>query len=165
MESIRFEELTAERLPEVMEIYNYYILNTTATFHTRALTQEQMKEVVFFANPRYKTFAIISGGRLCGYVILSQHKKREAYDGTAEISIYLRQEYAGKGIGSQAVRFIEHYAREQGIHVLIATICGANNRSIRSMEKNGFEKCAHYKEMGRKMGQLLNIVAYQKILR
>jgi L-amino acid N-acyltransferase YncA len=50
------------------------------------------------------------------------------------------------------------------MHVLMATICGENDKSIRLFEKNGYFKCAHYKEVEEKFGELLDVVAYQKIL-
>lgn len=162
--SIKFEELTLEHLSEVLKIYTYYVLNTTATFHSNPLTMNEMKELVIFDNPKYKSFIILHDNIICGYVILTQHKKREAYDGTAEVTVYLKENYTGKGIGSQAVKFIEEYALTKDIHVLVATICGENNKSIGMFEKNGYEKCAHYKEVGRKFGKLLDVVAYQKII-
>ncbi|WP_394325579.1 GNAT family N-acetyltransferase [Methanosarcina barkeri] len=54
--------------------------------------------------------------------------------------------------------------KKQNIHVLIATICGENSKSINLFVRNGFSKCAHYKEVGEKFGQLLDVMAYQKII-
>ena len=159
-----FKELRNEDLPEVAKIYNHYVLNTTATFHAHPLTLEEMHELVFFENPKYRSFTITDDQALFGYLIITQHKKREAYDGTAEVTVYLKPEYTGKGIGSTAIRFAEELAIKSGIHVLIATICGENNSSIKLFEKNGFAKCAHYKEVGKKFGQWLDVVAYQKVL-
>ncbi len=164
MNKYRFEELKEEYLPEVASIYNYYVLNTSATFHAHPLSTDEMRELVFFESPRYKTYAIVDDHTLFGYLIITQHKKREAYDGTAEVTIYLKPEYTGKGIGSPALRFAEEVAKKFGIHVLVATICGENNMSIKLFEKNGFVKCAHYKEVGKKFGQWLDVVAYQKII-
>lgn len=162
--NIKFEELNSEHLHEVLEIYTYYVLNTTATFHSSALTTDEMKELVIFDNHKYKSFVILLDNFICGYVILTQHKKREAYDGTAEVTVYLKENYTRRGIGSQAVKLIEEYALTKDIHVLVATICGENSKSIGMFEKNGYEKCAHYKEVGRKFGKLLDVVVYQKII-
>lgn len=164
MNDIKFREMQIEHLPSVLEIYNYYVINTTATFHAHTLTIDEMKELVFFDNPKYRTFVIVDNGVICGYVILTQHKKREAYDGTAEVTVYLRHDYVGKGVGSLAVKFIEQYASTKELHVLIAGICGENSKSINLFERNGYMKCAHYKEVGKKFGKLLDVVAYQKIL-
>jgi phosphinothricin acetyltransferase len=142
----------------------YYVLNTTATFHARTLSKNEMQELVCFDNSKYKTFVMIEQGEVRGYVIMSPYKKREAYNDTAEVAVYLKHDKLGRGLGSLAVNYIEDYARSQSIHALIATICGENIRSIRAFEKNGYEKCAHYKEVGQKFGKLLDVVAYQKIL-
>lgn len=164
MNRIHFEELTAEQLPEAAAIYNHYVLNTTATFHAHRISTDEMSGILFFDNPKYRTYAVMEGDCFRGYVLLTQHKKREAYDGTAEVTIYLDPDSVGKGLGSLAVQHIETVAKTSGIHVLVATICGENEQSIRLFERNGFVKCAHYKEVGEKFGQLLDVVAYQKII-
>ncbi len=164
MNNIYFEELNEARLNEVLDIYNYYVLNTTATWHLHTLTAEEMRELVFSKNDLYRTYIIQDDTGLCGYVSLRQWKTREAYSCTAEISIYLRAECSAKGIGSVALQHIERYAKEKGIHVVIAGISGDNTSSIKLFEKNGFIKCAHYKEVGIKFGKLLDVLEYQKII-
>lgn len=159
-----FHEMKEEDLDNVLHIYSYYILNTTATFHSRLLTRDEMSEIVFFSSEKYKTFVICEEAEVCGYVLITQHKKREAYDDTAEVTIYLKPAYIGKGLGSMALKYIEEYAKIQRLHVLVATICGQNEASIRLFEKNCYSQCAHYKEVGQKFGKLLDIVAYQKII-
>lgn len=164
MDTYRFEKVAEKDLASVTEIYNYYVINTTATFSEKPFSCSEMRELVFFDNPRYSAFVILEGENLCGYCILTQFNKREAYDHTAEITIYLKPEYTGKGIGTVAVQFIENVAKGRGIHVLIAIICGENTASIKLFEKNGYEKCAHYKEVGKKFGRFLDVVSYQKII-
>lgn len=164
MDNLEFNKLTPEELPAVLDIYTYYIENSTATFHMHPLSLDEMRGIVFFEDPKYRTFTIKMDGELCGYVLLTRYKPREAYDGTAEVTVYLKPEYTGRGMGEEAIRFIEKFARQKQFHVLVAIITGGNSPSIRAFEKNGFVKCAHFKEMGKKFGQLLDVVAYQKIL-
>jgi phosphinothricin acetyltransferase len=164
MISVKFEELREEHLKDVLDIYNWYVLNTTATWHYHTLDAEEMRGLVFSADDRYGTSVIKDGDTVCGYVSVRQYKTREAYGDTAEIGIYLKPDYCGKGIGAAAVEHIETFAREKGIHVLIASISGDNDGSVRLFEKTGYEKCAHFKEVGRKFGKLLDNVALQKIL-
>lgn len=164
MSDYLFKEAREEHISDLLDIYNYYVLNTTATFHSKSLTEEAMKELIFFNNPKYRTFVIVKDEIICGYVLLTQHKSREAYDRTGEVTVYLRPESIGTGIGSLAVKYIEEFAKSKGFHVLIATICGENHQSIKVFERNGYEKCAHYKQVGSKFNQWLDVVAYQKIL-
>jgi phosphinothricin acetyltransferase len=46
--------------------------------------------------------------------------------------------------------------------VLVGTLCGENHASIRLMEKSGYSRCAHLKNIGEKFGKLLDVVVYQK---
>lgn len=164
MEDYQFEIIKESDLPIVLDIYNHYVLHTTATFHANALSLSEMRELVFFENPKYRTYVIKENAHVLGYVLLTQHKKREAYDTTGEVTIYLSPDQIGKGLGGLALTFIETVAKENGFHVLLATICGENEKSIGVFERNGYVKCAHYHEVGRKFGKWLDVVAYQKLL-
>lgn len=162
--TITFEAIKPQHLQQVLDIYSYYVLNTTATFHINPPSLEEMARMVFFDNPRYQTFVILEAEIVCGYVLVNQFKSREAYDRTAEVTIYLRPDYAGKGVGSQALQYIEKYAADQDIQVLVAVISGDNQKSMDLFARNGYTKCAHYRQVGEKFGQLLDMVAFQKIL-
>lgn len=164
MSNYFFIEAAKEHLPILRDIYNYYVLNTTATFHSKPLAIEEMEGLIFYMDSKYKTFVIQTGEKILGYVVLTQHKNRQAYDKTGEVTVYLQQNFIGKGIGSSAIKFIEEYAKGLGFHTLIATICGENVGSINVFIRNGYEKCAHYKQVGSKFGKWLDVVAYQKLL-
>lgn len=161
---IIFEEMKEEYLKEVLSIYNYYVTNTTVTFNMHILNEDEMREIIFFDNHKYKSYIIKWQDTIIGYVTFSQYKKREAYDNTGEIGIYLKQDYIGKGIGKEALCFIEEIAYKQNVHVLISSICSENYGSVSLFEKNGYNKCGHYREVGKKFGRWLDVVVYQKIL-
>jgi phosphinothricin acetyltransferase len=160
----RFEVMTEAYLPQVLEIYNYYILNSTATFHYHPLTLAEMREILFFEDPKYTSYAILDDDELCGYCILCPFKKREAYNISAEITVYLKPGATGKGLGGEAIRHIAAVAETRGIHSLIAIICSENTASVSLFERNGYHQCSHYREIGQKFGRLLDVVCYQKIL-
>jgi phosphinothricin acetyltransferase len=164
MVQVGFLEITEAYLSQVLDIYNHYIQNSTATFHIQPLTWEEMRRIVFFTDPRLKTYIALDREKLAGYCILGRYKEREAYAITAEVTIYLHPKYTGRGIGSQALKFIERLARQNQFHSLLSGICGENSASIKLFEKNGYTRCAHYKEVGEKFGRLLDLVYYQKLL-
>ena len=123
-----------------------------------------MKKEILTGHPKYKSFLIKCDNSACGYCYLSQHNKRSAYDRTAELSLYLKPEYSGKGSGKITIEKIEKIARANGIKNLIGIIAEENIQSVNLMNKCGFVKCAHFKKMGEKFGRILDVVAYQKIL-
>jgi phosphinothricin acetyltransferase len=101
----------------------------------------------------------------CGFCYFSQYKKRQAYDRTAEISLYLKPEYTGRGIGKDVLTYLENVAKQNGISVLIGIISGDNENSIKLFERTGYEKCAHFRQVGEKFNKILDVVSYQKIIR
>lgn len=162
--NIEFIDMRDEYLPAVLDIYNYYILNTTATFHAKPLDTDGMKDILYPENKRFRSFLVMDGEAVCGYCILAPYSKREAYASTAEATIYLKHGYTRRGIGRQTLRYLESQAELGGFHTLIAVICGENKDSINLFAGAGYEKCAHYKEVGMKFGRYLDTVCYQKIL-
>jgi L-amino acid N-acyltransferase YncA len=157
-----FSPVTNADLAAILAIYNHYILNSTATFHSESLSREDLEEFLFVAHPKYPSFLIRDRGEIIGYCFVTRYKKRQAYDRSAELSIYLKPGFTGKGIGLAALDQLEAAAKSAGIHVLIGTICGENHASIRLMEKAGFSRCAHMKHIGEKFGKILDVVIYQK---
>lgn len=146
------------------DIYNYYVENTTVTFHSELLNVDEMREILYFKNPRFCSYTILSGSEIIGYIILGYYKPRQAYDFTAEVTIYLHPNQIGKGIGNKVMPFIEELARQRNFHALLGVICAENQASINLFKKFGYWECAHFKEVGQKYNRLLDVVIYEKIL-
>jgi len=164
MRQLTFEEISETHIEEVREIYNYYVRNTTISFDLEDVTLDQMKISVINENPRFKSFVIYENGTMKGYVLLTQYKKKQAYDICGEVTIYLKPDCLGEGIGSHALLHIERIAREQGFKTLVTTICSENARSIALFEKHGYVQCALYREVAIKFNRSLDIICHQKIL-
>lgn len=164
MEKIRFEGLRNVDLPAVKEIYDWYITNSTATFHTEPIRIDQLKEFIYIDHPLYKSYVIYLDNEIAGYCFLTNYKKRQAYDRTAEVTVYLRSGVLRKGIGKTALDHLEHVARGMGLKNLIGVISGDNESSIALFEKAGYRKCAHYKNVGEKFNKVLDVVSFQKEL-
>jgi L-amino acid N-acyltransferase YncA len=162
--SIEYMEMKEEHLPIVLEIYDYYVQNSSATFHTGNVTLNELREFMPVNHPKYKSYLIKSEDEVLGYAYLSQFKKRAAYDRTAEITVYLKPGITGKGIGVEALKFLELQARKLNIKVLIATISGSNEHSLHVFEKLGYFCCGQFKEVGEKFGKILDVYTYEKIL-
>jgi L-amino acid N-acyltransferase YncA len=163
-EIIEFKKTTYSDIPILCEIFNYYISDTTCTFYTEKLTIDQFSHNLLFENSKYTCQSIFVDSEIIGFVSLVQHKAREAYNLTGEVSIYIEKGHTGKGIGSKAIEFIENYAVSNGFHTLIATVCGENLNSIKLFERSNYNKCSHFREVGRKFGRFLDVVSLQKII-
>ncbi len=159
---VEFSPVTREDLDEIAEIYNYYILTSTATFHNDRISPGEMEEFLFISHERYPSFIIRDDDRTAGYCFLTRYKNRQAYDRSAELSVYLRPEFTGRGIGRAALEHLETAAKRSGIHVLVGTLCVENQPCIRLMESSGYSRCGYLRNIGEKFGKVLDVVVYQK---
>jgi phosphinothricin acetyltransferase len=159
---IEFNEIREEDLYEVKKIYDWYIENSTATFHTEPVGLDQLKEFIYIKHSLYKSYIIYLDQEIAGYCYLTNYKKRQAYNRTAEVTIYLKPGFCKRGIGRIALQHLESQAEEAGLKNLIGIISGDNEESISLFEKSGFTKCAHFKNVGEKFDKVLDVVAFQK---
>jgi L-amino acid N-acyltransferase YncA len=152
MDNLTFQPAAENDLAAMLELYNFYIMNTTATFDHGKITPEEFRQRLFIGHEKYKTYLIRLGDDTVGFCFLTQYRKKAAYDRTAEIGLYLKPEFTGKGIGRLVVTFLEEIAVSKGIGVIIASISGENTASIKLFQKTGYDRCAHYKQVGKNSG-------------
>src|SRR5262245_51257732 len=91
-------------LPELVDLYNHYILHTPITFDVEPHTLEQRRPWFeeHSAGGRYQLLvAQNAAGSLLGYASTSQWRPKAAYDPTVESSIYVRHDAIGRGIGRE----------------------------------------------------------------
>jgi L-amino acid N-acyltransferase YncA len=150
-------------LPAITEIYNEAILKTTATFDTEPKTSEEQK--IWFADhgPKYPILVAEENGIVVGWASLSKWSDRCAYSDTAEISLYVREDHQGKGIGRKLLEAIVAEGEKAGLHTIIARIAEASQASIHLHKSVGFEHIGTMKEVGRKFGKLLDVHLMQKV--
>ena len=160
--TLHFKPITDEDYFLIKDIYDYYIQHSTATFHTNPLNIHELKEFIFENHHLYPAYMISCDGATAGYCYLTYFKKREAYDRTAEVTIYLKPEFCSKDIGHKALEHLEKEAHKRHLKNLVALITGNNFQSIKLFEKVGYTKVAHFKNIGEKMGEVLDVLAYQK---
>lgn len=160
--SIQFKHINKENIKGALAIYNWYVLNTTATFHLESVAQEELEKMVSLGHTKYQSFVILFDNEVCGFCYLSQFRYKEAYDKSAEITLYLKQGFTGKGIGKTTLTHLENIAKENGINNLVAVITEGNKASIILFEKVNYFKVGHLKNIGEKFGKTIDVVSYQK---
>lgn len=161
---ISFRPVDDQDIFALRQIYQYYIQNSTATFHVQNISLEQMKQLVKPSDPKYHSLSIFRNDIICGYASYHPYHEREAFAQTAEVSIYLMPNCSGCGIGFQAMQTLEPLAKAAGIHTLLALVCHENLSSIRLFEKCGYWQNACLKAVGYKFGRYLDMLILQKLL-
>jgi phosphinothricin acetyltransferase len=152
-----------EDLEGITSIYNDAIKKTVATFDTEIKTLEEQK--VWFKDHGLKNPIVVAeeNSDIIGWAALSKWSDRCAYSDTAEISIYVKEDYQKKGIGKKLMNQIVKEGGKAGLHLLIARITDGNPISIHLHELVGFTHIGIMKECGFKFGKRLDVILMQKL--
>ena len=154
---------TLDHLEGITEIYNEAVLTTTATFDIEPVDLDEQR--IWFAehSEKFPIFVAVDEDKVLGWVSLSKWSGRCAYADTAEISIYIKDGFRGKGIGKMLIEKILEEGKKAGIHTIIARIADDSAASVRLHESAGFTHIGTMKEVGKKFGKLLDVHMMQII--
>lgn len=160
---VEIRSATLEDLEEITKIYNEAILRSVATFDTEIKTIEEQKR--WFKNHGRKNPILVSilNRNIIGFASLSKYSSRCAYSDTAELSLYIKEKYQGKGYGSKLMESIIREGKKVGLHVILSRITEGNEKSVYLHKTNGFENVGIMKEVGFKFGKRLDVCLMQKI--
>jgi L-amino acid N-acyltransferase YncA len=128
-------------LPAIVAIYNGTIASRQATADIEPNTVESRH--TWFAehtSDKRPLWVMEEQGQVTGWLSFSNFYGRPAYSGTAEISIYLREDARGKGGGRYLLTQAIGFAPAIAIHTLLGFIFGHNLPSLRLFEGLGFER-------------------------
>jgi len=149
----------------ILEIINYNILNSTALYDYNIRSYEQQKNILEEKiNKNFPVIVAELNGKVVGFGMYSEFRFREAYKFTVEHSVYVDNEYHGKGIGKVLLNELIRIAKAQNLHTMIAVIDAENESSVEFHEKFGFKIVGVIKESGYKFDRWLHSVFMQLIL-
>ena len=122
-------------LPAVKEIYNYAVLNTTATYDINPKDDKYFANMLSEHTGKYLLAVYEDNGDIIGYVALSQFSRRDAYDITAELSVYVKADCQNKHIGTQLMEYALSYAQTENRFLTIVSLITSDNEHIQDRVK------------------------------
>lgn len=155
---------TEEDAAEICEIYNHYVLETAFTFEEEPVGAEEMSQRIRETLPSLPWLVWKEDERVLGYCYASKWKGRSAYRYSVESTVYLRPDGVGRGLGTKLYRSLLAELRDRELHVAIGGIALPNAASVALHEKLGFEKVAHFRQVGMKFNRWVDVGYWQLIL-
>ena len=152
-------------LPQLLDIYNDIILNTTAVYQYKVHTLQMRKE--WFAAKQQQGFPIFvaeDNDRIVGFSTIGTFRQWQAYKYSVENSLYVASDQRGKGIGKLLMQPLIDFATQMDMHTIIAGIDATNEVSLRLHKNFGFKEVAHFKQVGYKFNTWLDLKFLQLIL-
>jgi phosphinothricin acetyltransferase len=145
-------------------IYNFYVRETIVTFEEEAVPEAEMARRVQDVQASSLPWLVAEqGGAVVGYACARPWKPRRGYRFSTEVSVYLDPAHLGRGIGTELYEHLLAALRARDTHAAIGGIALPNAASVALHEKLGFEKVAHFREVGFKFGAWIDVGYWEKI--
>lgn len=159
--TVRRAEL--EDLEELLKIYNYEVENGTATLDITPQTYEQRRKWFDAHNSgSYVLLTAEADGKAVGYASLSPYREKEAYDVSAELSVYVSHNFRKRGIASELMRHIIETARKDShLHTIVSVITSGNDASVALHRRFGFEYCGRISRAACKFDKYVDVMFYR----
>lgn len=154
-------EVRIEDAQQLVDIYNYYVLNTVVTFDDVPFPVDAFKEKIENICKTYPFFVFEEDNKILGYAYANKWREKPAYKNTVESTVYLDHEAMGKQIGTKLYTELLKQLKAQNYHVVIGGLTLPNEASVKLHEKFGFKQVAHFKEVGLKFDKWLDVGFWQ----
>ena len=146
----------------IADIYNHYIRKTIITFEENEITKKDIESRILTVESSGLPWIVVeNNNKIQGYAYAGNWSERSAYRHTVESTVYLSPFEKSKGLGTQLYRELLSRLKEKSIHSVIGGISLPNPASIALHEKFGMEKVAHFKEVGFKFNQWVDVGYWQ----
>ena len=104
------------------------------------------------------------GGAFLGFAKAGPFRPKDAYAYTIEVSIYLRPEARGHGLGKKLYAHLLRLVSLQGYHVAIAVVTSPNPASERLHASAGMRLCGTLSQVGFKFDRWHDTKVYEVLL-
>lgn len=157
---------TPSDITQITAIYRHHVLHGTGTFEIEPPSEQDMAQRrADVINKGLPYLVAVEGDQVLGYAYCNWFKPRPAYRFSAEDSIYVAPNAAGKGLGRALLAELMSQAERAGVRKLIAVIGdSANAGSIGVHRSAGFRHVGVLDACGWKFDRWLDVVLMDRAL-
>lgn len=171
MKEINIRTANLSDAKQLLEIYAPYVEKTAVTFEYEVPSLNEFRERINFTLQKYPWILAEQEGKITGYAYSGSFVGRAAYDWSAEVSVYVREDWRGKGTGRKLYAAIEEISRAQNILNLNACIASPvvedeylTRNSIQFYAHMGYTVVGEFHKCGYKFNTWYDMVWMEKIL-
>ncbi|WP_308207997.1 GNAT family N-acetyltransferase [Actinomadura madurae] len=156
---------TVDDLPQIVEILNYTAAHSVANLVSEPTSVEERRAWFsqFSSAGPYRLLVARREGQVLGFAASQRYRELDAFRETVEVSISLRAECRGQGIGTALYRALFDSVDHEPVHVLLAGIALPNDASVALHRKFGFTEIGVFREYAVKNGQYISSLWMQRV--
>ena len=136
----------------MLAIYGPLVRESPITFEVVPPTVEEYRAHVTATLESLPRLVCDADGGILGFAYAARHRPREAYQWSADCSIYVRADHRGRGVGRALYTSLFACLRALGYYNVYAGITLPNAPSVALHEGLGFVLVGVYRSVGYKMG-------------
>jgi phosphinothricin acetyltransferase len=165
MNPVMIGPATEDDLPGIVEILNYTVANSMASFATRPASVAERRDwfAQFSSTGPYRLLVARRGDRVVGYAGSQRYRDHEAFRETVEMSVALDASCRGQGVGSLLYQTLFDCLADEPVHVALAGIAIPNDASVALHRRFGFTEVGTFREYAVKNGQYISSLWMQRL--
>lgn len=133
-------------------IYAPHVEGSPVSFEEQAPSAEGMAARIERVAATHAWLVAEREGRVVGYAYATKYNERPAYRWSAGVSVYVADEFRGRGAGRALYEALFERLRERGFRMACAGITLPNEASVALHESLGFEQVGLNRHIGWKHG-------------
>lgn len=149
---------------EIVDIFNQYVENGFAAFPDQKVPYEVFDGFMKQAQGYPTLSAKDTNDALVGFALLRPYNPLPVFAHAAEVTIFIRPDHTGKGLGTDILTRLLQQAAEKKIREILAGISSLNDGSLRFYQAHGFKRCGCFEQVVEKKGRCFDVVWMQKHL-
>ncbi len=154
-------QVRIEDAQQLVDIYNYYVINSIVTLDLIPFSKEDFEAKIKDIASLFPFIVYEEHNEIVGFAYANTFRTKPAYKNTVELTVYIKFSELGKQLGKKLYSELLLQVKNKNFHVVIGGLTLPNDASIKLHENFGFEKVAHFKEVGFKFGKWHDVGFWQ----
>ncbi|MCT1403108.1 arsinothricin resistance N-acetyltransferase ArsN1 [Paenibacillus sp. p3-SID867] len=148
----------------ILRIYNQGIEDRIATLEVDQKNIAYMNNWFQQHQDRYAVIVAEYDNEVIGWASLNPYSQRCAYDGVADLSIYIDRTFRGKGVGSMLLERLEEIAKEKDFYKIVLFTFPFNQNGQGLYHKLGYRDVGVFENQGILDGKYVDVKIMEKLL-
>ena len=144
----------------IADIYAPSVIGGVASFEEVAPDAAEMAQRIRVTRERTPWLVAEADGVVAGYAYADRHRERPGYRWAVNISVYVADDFTGRGIGRGLYDRLLELLRRQGFANAYAGITLPNPASVALHEAIGMRRIGVYERVGYKLGAWHDVAWY-----
>ena len=170
---IKIFDAVPDDAEEILDIYAPYVRDTAISFEYDVPSLEEFRERIIKTLRKFPYIKAVNteNNKITGYAYAGEFKARKAYEISCEVSIYVKKDFHGHGVGRLLYDGLEKRLKSQGILNMYACVAYPENEdeyltrnSFDFHKHSGFRPVGHFTKCAKKFGRFYDMVWLEKFI-